>query len=487
MSASRIVLSAVFAAAAFAAVLWITRPPGPGLDPDTMSYLGAARSFAESGRFRIPAGGWESPDPTSALSHFPPGFSFVLAGPVALGAAPIGAARVVEALAAAATAALVTWLAASGTGLLGGALAGVFLFVTPALATDHARVLSEPLFLALSVLVLLLMVRSPDRPLGYGIVAAFASMVRYAGVALSGAAALWALARPGTLRRRLVGAALALAPTVLLQGAWTVRTHAESANLRSFGLKGGLGPTLAEGWQTLTTWLAPGVAPPLLVTAIALLVVVLGAAALGRALPRERPLLSAAGLVAVCYAGVVVFSRLFADEAIPLDDRLLSPLILFVSLGVAVAAASVWSASRTARRWAGACVMVAWLAASAWRTGVSVADAREGGWGYASTGWRDSDLVRWLRTEGAGYALFSNNPADVWFATGRPSWNLPETADSDSVAAFGAVLRQRHGLVIGFESPLEEMARPEELSGLLALPIIARLDGAAVWGPASPP
>jgi hypothetical protein len=486
MSAPRVVLSTLFAGAAFAAVLWITRPPGPGLDPDAMSYLGAAQSFAQSGRFRIPAGSWESPDPTSALSHFPPGFSFVLAGPVALGADPIGAARVVEAVAAAATTAVATWLAASAAGVLGGALAGVFLLVTPAVALDHSRVLSEPLFLALSVLALLLMVRAPDRPLGYGSAAALASLVRYAGVAVSGAAALWALARPGPVRRRLAGAALALAPTALLQGAWTLRTHAQAASLRSFGLKGDLGPTLSEGWRTLTEWLAPGIAHPLLGPVVALAVIALVAVVIGRAFGRERPFLLAAGLVSACYAGVVLFSRLFADEGIPLDDRLLSPLFLLVSLGLAVAAASLWSASRSAMRWPAACALVVWMAASGWRTAAEVAEARDGGWGYGSVDWRTSDLVRWLRAEGASYALFSNNPADVWFATGRRSWNLPETSDPDSVAAFGAVLRQRHGVVIGFEDPLEEMVRPEELSGLLALPIIARLDGAAVWGPTSP-
>ncbi len=126
------------------------------------------------------------------------------------------------------------------------------------------------------------------------------------------------------------------------------------------------------------------------------------------------------------------------------------------------------------------------LAESAWQTVVQVANARDGGWGYTGTDWLDTDLRRWLRTEAAGYAIFSNNPADVWFATGRYSWNLPESADSGTVAAFRTVLLERHGLVIGFPNPLLPTARPEELAGKLALPIIARVDGAAVWGPASP-
>lgn len=486
MRVPRPLLPFAFAGAAFVAVLWITRLPGPGLDPDAMSYLGAAESFAASGALRIPAGAWDSPDGTAALGHFPPGFSLALAGPVALGADPIQAGRVLEAASAAAAAGMVVWMALAAGGPAAGALAGVFLFVTPGFALDHLRVLSEPLFLALAALTLLLMWRVPGRPLVHGLVAAGASVVRYAGVSLAGAAALWALSRPGTLRRRLGSATLALTPTAVVQVAWALRTHAESENVRTFGIKGGLGTTLHEGWDTLTAWLVPGVGPPVFRAVLALAVLVVVAAVLRNAARRERTFFAALGLAAACYAGLVLFSRLFADESIPLDERLLSPLFLFASLGVASAAGMLWRDAQPAVRSTGALVLAVWLAASAWRTGVTVHEAREGGWGYAGVDWRQSDLVRWLRSDGAGYALFTDNPADVWFATGRRSWKLPETLDPDAVAAFGAVLRRRHGVVIGFTEPLEEMARPDELAARLGLGELARFEGGVVWGPSRP-
>jgi hypothetical protein len=484
MRAPRLLLPLVFAGAAFVAVLWITRPPGPGLDPDAMSYLGAAESFAEHGTLRIPAGTWDSPDGTEALGHFPPGFSLVLAGPVALGADPVQAARTIEAVSAAATAGLVVALALGAGGPVAAALAGALLLFTPGFALDHLRVLSEPLFLALAALTLLLMLRSPGRPLAYGAVAALAGAVRYAGAALAGAGALWALSRPGTLRRRAGSAALALLPTAVVQLAWALRTHAESAKVRTFGLKSGLGSTFHEGWLTLTGWLAPGVAPTVLGAAVALAVLAVVAVAVWKAARRERAFFAATGLAAACYAGLVLASRLFADEAIPLDERLLSPLFLFVSLGGAVAGGLSWQGARPAARTAGALAAAAWLAASGWRTGVTVYEAREGGWGYAAESWRQSALVRWLRSEGAGYVLFSDNPADVWFATGRRSWKLPETADSDSAAAFGAALRRRHGVMVGFTNPLETMAPPGALAARLGLREMARFDDGVVWGPA---
>ena len=484
MRVPRLLLPLAFAGAAFVAVLWITRPPGPGLDPDAMSYLGAAQSFAEHGTLRIPSGEWDSPDGTEALGHFPPGYSLVLAGPVALGAEPVQAARAIEAVAASAAAGLVVWLALGSGGPVAAVLAGALLFLTPGFALDHLRVLSEPLFLALAALTLILMVRFPGRPLAAGAVAALAGVVRYAGASLAGAAALWALSRPGTLGRRIGSAALALAPTALLQVAWALRTHAESAKVRTFGLKSGLGSTFHEGWGTLTGWLAPGLVPALPRVAVALAVLAVVAVAVWRAARRERAFFAATGLVAVCYAGLVLVSRLFADEQIPLDERLLSPLFLFASLGGAVAAGVLWREARPVARATGAIVVALWLAASAWRTGVTVYEAREGGWGYAAPEWRQSALVRWLRSDGAGYALFSDNPADIWFATGRRSWKLPETADADSAAALGSALRRRHGVMVGFKDPLETMARPGDLAARLGLRELARFDGGVVWAPA---
>lgn len=483
MSVPRWTLPVGFAVAACIAVLWITRPPGPGLDPDAMSYLGAAESFASDGTLRVPAASWNEPDGWSPLAHFPAGFSLLLAGPIALGADPVQAARGVEALAAAATAGLAVWLAAGAAGPLAGALAGVLLLVTPALALDHLRVLSEPLFLALLAWTLFLMVRRPDRPLGYGMIAALAAGVRYAGVALGGAAALWALSRPAPLRRRLWSAVLAGAPAALVQVAWTLRADVEAAHLRTFGLKSDLGPTFREGWDTLSGWLAPGLGPPALRTAVALVAMVSLAALLAFAGRRVRPFLAPTGLLAGCYVALVVFSRLFADAGIPLDDRLLSPLFLLATVAVAVAVVSLW---RETRRGAGplaAVVLAAWVTASAWRTAATVHGAREGGWGYASADWRASDVVRWLRTEGAGHAIFSDDPADVWFATGRRSWMLPATADADSAAAFGAVLRRRNGVLVGFANPLEPMAAPALLAARLSLPLLGRFEGAVVWGP----
>ena len=476
-------------------VIAITAPPGPGLDPDTMSYIGAAESLARRGTLRIPAAHWADSDSTKALGHFPPGFPIVIALPVALGAPPVQAARGIEAAAAFATVALAVWLVSAVATPGAGLLAGVVLLVTPSFAFDHWQVVSEPLCLALLMATLALMAFS-RRPWTYGIAAAAAGIVRYAAVASTGAVVLWAYGLTGSHRERLRRAVIAAVPSVVVQGAWVLRAAAESAEVRRFGLRGGLGPTFRELAGTLGGWLAPSVPFP---WAQALLAVAVGTGAiavLARAVqrvpldpaagphPRLRRLMAAAGLLAACYAALVLFSRLFVDEGIPFDQRLLSPFIVLAEVATVTAFAAGW------RRWSGrwrVAVVVAWglwLGGSARATVQAVTDALDGGWGYASDDWRTSRLGDWLRSEGRGVAVFSNNTATMYFLTHRPSRGLPETLDADSVSAFGRVLRERRGVLVRFPFDLDTGTSPDSLANRLRLIEMARFPDGVIWGPA---
>jgi hypothetical protein len=489
----RSAIAVLLGSAACYGVLAITEPPGPGLDPDSMSYLGAAESLVRHGTLRIPSAQWSDADSTQALGHFPPGFPLAIAVPAALGAAPGQAARGVEAVAAFATIALAVGLVGAAAGSGAGLLAGVVLLVTPAFAFDHWQVVSEPLCVALLMATLGLMVYS-KRPWTYGIAAAAAGMVRYAAVASTGAVVLWAYGLEGSRRERLRRAAIAAAPSVIFQALWVLRAKAESAEVRSFGLRGGLGATFEELAGTVGGWLAPSVANPWLrgVAAVAVgAITLLVLARVARRSPastepvaQPRRFLAAVGLLAGCYAALVLFSRLFVDQTIPFDQRILSPFIVLAEVAAVAAFAAGW------RGWSGrvrAAVGVAglvWLAGSAAATVRAVADALDGGWGYAGDEWRTSPLGAWLRTAGRGTAIFSNNTATAWFVTHRPSRGVPETLDADSVAAFGRVLGEQRGVLVRFPFDLEEGAPPDSLAKRLGLSEMARFPEGVVWGPA---
>jgi hypothetical protein len=484
MRHARILLAALLGVAAAALSLRVTTPPGPGLDPDAMQYLGAAESLVEHGTLRIPAAEWDDADSTSDLLHFPPGYPLLIAPGVAAGLGSAQSARLVQAAAAGFLLALAFWLVGDVAGVAGGLLAALVLLVTPAMASDHVRILSEPPFLALLVATLMLMARLPEGALACGLASAAAGLVRYAGFSLSGAAALVALWRGGPgWRARMRAAALVALPGVLAQGAWSLRARLGGGSVRTLALNAGLEEALREGWHTLLGWLAPMVPGSPAQLAVAAVVVVVAVALVARAVPKAPAFFASVGISALCFAGLVLVSRAVADPGIPFDERMLSPLMVLASLAVAASAALVLPRSGRGSRAVATLALVAWIGASAAASVRFVRMARDGGWGYAGTEWRSSALVRWLRTEGAGRTLFTNNLAGVWFFTHRPSRGLPGSYDPGGVARFGGVMRSARGAVVAFEDGYDTAVAPDSLARLLGLRTVLRTDDGTVFGP----
>jgi len=494
---ARLAPAALLGIAAFAFVLTVTDPPGPGLDPDALSYMGAARSLVEHGTYRIPTASWADADSTSALAHFPPGYSTALAIPVAFGMAPLQAARLVDALAAFVTVATLVLVVGAATTVLAGALLGIALLVTPAMTTVHLSVLSEPLFLALLALTLAAMVYAPDRPLRAGILAALGMMVRYAGASLVGAVVLWQLARRAPLGVRMRRAVMTALPALVLEGAWVVRTRLVAGGahaIRRFAIYGDLGPTLREGGDTLRDWLVPVAdtewtlphhgAITIVATVLLVVLTMLGARAARAARGRAWRLLGACALLVACYAAIIAVSRLLADPAIPLDERILAPFLLLVTTVIAVALACWWraTASRVVRA-AAAVALLAWGVASA-----SVAldygrFALDYGSDFAGEDWRHSALLDWARTDGARHPLYTNWPAAVYFHLHRPAYSLPAPDETDALSAFVDTVRARDGRVLVFAVPNVDDVVTRSLLEQRGLRVVTRLSDGVVLAP----
>lgn len=469
-----VLLSALLlGAAAFVLVLAVTDPPGPGLDPDSLSYMGAAQSLADHLEYRIPSAAWTSADSTAPLAHFPPGYSSLLAVPVRLGMAPVQAARLVNALAAFATITVLVLLLAGAGMPLTGVLLALALFTMDAMAEVHLSVLSEPVFLLCVALTLAALVRAPDRPLRAGVPSALGAITRYAGLALVGAAVLWSLVRPAPIVTRLRRAAIALLPTLVVQGAWVLRTHhiAGPTSIRRFSLYGDLQPTLDQGAETMSRWLIPDPgwtddAIPYrgriaLAAGILLVALVMAGVQRGRRTPVEAfatRLLAAGTLLLVFYAGMIVASRLVADAAIPFDQRILAPGLLLATVLVATGTTLWWRNARMPSRAVVAGALVVWAAAGAavvWR------DARyalEWGSDFAGAEWRSSELLEWGRTPGARHPLYTNWPAAVYFHLQRPARDVPPGDDAHALAAFADTLCARDGRVLVFTVPAPDLA-----------------------------
>ena len=495
----------------FTLVLTITDPPGPGLDPDALHYMGAAESVAAHLEYRVPTADWASADSTSLLAHFPPGLSTVLALPVRLGMTAPQAGRLVNALAAAVTVTVLVLLVSGASTPLTGILFAVALFATDAMHQVHLSVLSEPLFLAWLALTLAAMTRAPDRPLRAGIPAALGALTRYAGVSLVGAAILWSLLQRAPLATRLRRAVVAALPAVLLQGVWVLRTrHAVGPTaIRHFAVyTDGLGATLAQGVETLRAWLVPdpdaAVSPlpyhgwlAIAAGLVLLAVVTRGArqvwtetrpAAAHDDVPvvDARRLIAASGLLLGCYLGVVLVSRLLADPMIPLDERLLAPALVLMTTIAATSIAHWWRAAHTTIARIAVCgALLGWLAASGSVTADDADYALTWGSDLAGDQWRRSELLAWARTDGATRPLYTNWPAAVYFHLHRPARQVPRSDDARALAAFADTVRVRDGRVLVFDVPDEEYATRAMLLQLRGLGIVARRQDGVVLAPVS--
>jgi hypothetical protein len=512
-----LLLAAIPGIAAAWGVLELTEPPGPGLDPDALSYLGAAVSLARGEGLRVPSAGWASADTSAPLVHFPPGFSAAIALGIKLGATPTNAARFIEAAAASVSVMAIFVAAGAAGGVTAALLAGAIAIVTPALIAVHASVLSEPLFLALLACFVCVFATErntsdPRRTIVLGALAGAAVLVRYVGASLVAASALDALLAPvgaaaganALWRVRVRRVLVATAIPVASLAAWVLsRPRATGTErIREAGLYlPGLPATLAEGAGSVVRWLAPDVAPELAMNFIAvavlagfitLLVREARVAMLDESRASERRLLRAIAIIAPCYAFTLGASRLLADPGIPFDDRMLSPLFMLAAIAIAVTLANWWRASARAGRRAAALfslgITASWIAGAAQVSVQLVHEFRADGADMAATDWRLSPVVDWAARAGPGTRLYSNWPAAIWFHTGRAAFELPAELDSLTVAAFGAKLAKEHGAVLAFREVSPDMASPDSLAALAGLATVARWPDGSVWmSPGDPP
>jgi hypothetical protein len=491
-------LGALAGAAAAVLVLAATQPHAPGLALDGVAYVSAAESLVRTGELRTPFSRWVDADSTAALAQWPPGTSLLIALPHALGMPAIDSARLLLALCAFGTVLALALVTAEVAGAAAAVLVAAMAIVTPDLSQLHTSVWSEAPFLVCVVALLCTLVLAPDRPLRHGLIAAGAGLVRYVGVALSVAAALWALGRPGPWRARVRAAAIAALPGVLAQVWWAWRTTRENARIRSLQVSPPTKSSILAAGNALREWLVPARLSPETRTALA---VALGVAVIAllayavrrvrdegtsvspRAVAPEARLYAAAGIIAACYSAVLLASKIFADPWISFVGRHLAPIMLLAEVAIAVALAAWWrSGRRSARALVGAALGL-WLAAS---LTTSVADARwtmRHGLYMTNEYWRNAGVLGWVRTEGRRFPLYSNYPSAIYWHAGRQAREIPRIEEVRRVRHFGATLVRTGGVFVAFHAPSPWLLPNDEVARFLAFREVARFPDGVVWAP----
>ena len=207
---------------------------GPGAGGGSSSYLMGAENLLKGNGFSRYSGGYE----IRAITGFPPFYSVVLAGVSLGGSEPMAASRYLNAVLFAANIGLVGYLVyAFSASTWAATIASALLLLADTMLELHTWVMSEPLFIFLSLAAIWALLRSVE---GDGLVwlaaaallTASASLTRYVGPALSVAGALVLLLfGAGSLRRRAIEALVYSLISLLPLALWLRRNSALAGTL----------------------------------------------------------------------------------------------------------------------------------------------------------------------------------------------------------------------------------------------------------------
>ncbi len=218
-------------------VLWAT-PEGLGLSDDSIAYIAGARSLLAGNGYRE---AWLASN--GPMTHFPPGFSSVLAFVGWFGLDPLRGARFVTALLFGLNTALLGILGWRMTkSLPAGLLLAALFLANDSLLRVHAMAMSEPLFIFLSLLAFWMFDLYFERDdhwlwlVSCGSFVGAAYLTRYAGLALVATFIVALLVLHDTWRKRLTSAGIFLASLLPWMVGWAVHNELVGGSLANRAL-----------------------------------------------------------------------------------------------------------------------------------------------------------------------------------------------------------------------------------------------------------
>ncbi len=454
-----------------AGVLLYSTPQGLGLSDDSIAYIAGARSILSGQGYRE---AWLASN--QPVTHFPPGFSTLIAFIGLSGLDPLRGARFLNSILFGANAFL---LGIIGWRMTRSQIAGVILAllfaVNASLFNAHAVAMSEPLYIFFNLAAFLTFSYSGVHQLsahnGYaaaqsdsthrvsklsdsrvfliltGILTAFAYLTRYAGLALLVTFIVALILLHETWRKRLVSAGIFLASFIPVTLAWSIRNKivADNATNRTLVYHPITAENIETGVFNISEFLVPVETgrraliqiPNFFIILIAFIALVLLVWIAYNALRKffqpstERPevLSFTNGLYIFGYLASIISSMMLFDASTKFKLRILSPV--YVALLILLVFLGFWLWQKRTILWRSFVVIAAFfiLALSLYDTASVVAKLHKGGQGYASFQWYDSQAMDFLSKLPEGTRIYTNQPGPVYLYTDRPSYVLPDLVD----------------------------------------------------------
>lgn len=454
---------------------------GVGLSPDSVSYIGGARSLVQGEGLRNGFG----EDVGEPMTFRAPLYSVLLAGLAKAGLEAVSAARWLNALFFGANIFLVGVLIYSVTRhdrwlpIVGSLL----VLLSLVMLTIHAFAWTEPLFILLGFSGFLLLASYLQNErfvllMLAGVLMGLAVLTRYAGLPLLAAAGLGVLlfSQKG-YGRRLVDALLFGIVGILPFAVWTGRNMLVAGN--SSGRAFVFHPIgMTQIWQavfTMTNWMQlPAVVPGivriliLVMFAVGLLVLIYWAYESGEVAEASATavpyLIKLLLLFILVYFAFLVVSISFLDANTPLDDRILSPVFVAWVVIIAWTISILWQRTRRKTLLAGVVLAALGLfvitaVINNVRWGLPI---YQNGSGFSHKDWQSSATLDEVKRLPADTPIYSNVPEVIYLYTNQPALALPrpynvatqQTDDNydQKLADVQQQLSQNSGVIVFFDT-----------------------------------
>ncbi|MEP6621847.1 MAG: hypothetical protein ABJE47_21165 [bacterium] len=470
-------------------------PWGIGMSPDSTQYLATARNLTSGkGLYTIWWSGHAEP-----LTHFPPLYPLAIAALSSVGMSPERAGWLLQLLLSPLNSLLMVLLATRMSGgteqeraRLGLAVASVAMAATD-IATAHAMLWSEPMYLSLLMCTLLMLWSSERRARRFekqqaqrllwaaAVCAGLSTLTRFVGIALivSCGFALLLFSAGGLGERIKRAATFGVVGFLPLLGlvAFNV-SRAGSASNRELGFHPVSSASLLEGANTALHWISPFMpwrVPRLLALAllgVSATVLVAMALVARTGMVREdrfrvglQPHVAPAGTepslylirlavtVTLGYVGFLVVSISFADVSTELDARILLPVqvmaivLVGATLEIARRAADRTESLRIPIRWALGVFFAVLLVTEQAGVITWTRKARAEGLGLASIARSAPALFSAIDSLPRNVRVYSNMPYLIYFATNRITTGLPRRVSPTSLRPNTRFETEMRGIV----------------------------------------
>lgn len=466
-------------------ILYATRW-GAALSDDSYFYIKPARDMLAGQPYRL------SP-------HYAPSLPYVLTAIGRLGVDPQNGIRYLNAFCFGLNIFLAGSLVRRISGRAGaGAAAALLVMLAQPMIEVHAWAMSEALFLTFilgcfSALQSYFESESWLWLLLSAVLAGFAALTRYAGVAMiaAGAAGLF-LAGPAKFPRRVLSSVVFALVAGLMFGAYAMSDQAASGEIARFGglqLINPSGQSLTDLLYNTLLWVAPGrlVRGREELAMAGLTVVVIGIwigyAKASKTPPADLDRASAvpSALVLLLFALASLFllyqANLSNTYRSPFDFRLLAPSHLALLLFAFSIGGMAWEKMHRLLRVVMILVVIFLTGLYLQRAVDTVRLYHDEGMGFASRYWHESDAIAYLRGLPAGTQLASTAPMGVYFASGREAKQVADFTPEQLVEW----LQEEQGAFILFRSMPFEIYGKDEHAYLSKLRLVQEFSDSAVY------